>query len=498
MPPKLAAVVFVLGILGLFFINRRPQGRCVSKALWIPVIWLLIAGSRNVGEWLSLRSPIESTSRYLDGNPIDRAVLGTLMALGLVVLIQRFKRVQTILTANFAVLLYFFYCGFSSLWSDYPDVAFKRWFRGAGDLIMVLLILTDTDWLAALKRTLMRAAFWLLPISLLLIRYYPNLGRGYNQAGSAMFWTGVTTDKNGLGMICLIFGFGMLWQFMDLYQELKGAKWTKVFYSQALVVLIMFWLMYESNSMTSISCFVLALGLLVAVGRWQVARKPFVTTLLAVSAIGCSALVLFGGLGAVLEALGRNPTLTGRTEVWRIVLPFSQSALFGSGYESFWLGDRITRVGALLGSGINEAHNGYLEIYLNLGWVGLSLLGVVIFVGYRNVIAAIREDAIRGKVRLVYWTIPLIYNFTEAAFKMMSPVWIFFLIAVMAPQGASATQNAAEIVSVGFDAVPAGKPRVGYALGRSQKGQQVAVQSAKKSQKTGNTRPTALKEPGLS
>lgn len=462
MPPRVATIIFILGVFWLFALNRQPKGK-FSRALWIPVIWLLIAGSRNVGQWLDMSSPMDQGSRYIDGNPIDRTILTALMALGLVVLLQRIKLVQQILAANLPVLLYFFYCGFSSFWSDHPDVAFKRWFRGIGDLIMVLLIITDPDWLGAVKRIVIRVAFWLFPISLLFIRYYPDLGRGYNTAGSAMYWTGVTTDKNGLGMICLIFGFGLVWQVMDLYRELNGAKWTKALYSQAFVVLIMCWLLWESNSMTSISCFTLALGLMLAVARWQFARRPAVTTLLASFCIGASAMVLFGGLGFALEAIGRNPTLTGRTDVWQILLRFAQSPWIGSGYESFWLGDRLVKIGGLTSVGINEAHNGYLEIYLNLGWIGLGLLGLVILAGYRTVLSSIRENVAEGKVRAAYWMIPLIYNFTEAAFKMMSPVWIFFLVAIMAPRTTAAVEREPEIEATPAWKIPLPGARVGLA-----------------------------------
>jgi O-antigen ligase len=465
MPPRVATVLFFVGIFFLFALNRKRDAH-YSKALWIPVIWLLIAGSRNVGQWLDMSSPMDQ-DRYLEGNPIDRVVLGSLMAIGLVIIFQRLKKAQAILTANFAVLLYFFYCGFSSLWSDYPDVSFKRWFRGAGDLIMVLVILTDDHWLESIKRIVSRVVLFLFPLSVLLIRYYPNLGRGYNIAGSAMFWTGVTTDKNGLGVLCLIFGLATVWNFLELYKEQKqnGGKWTKPFYVQGFLVLIMIWLLWESNSMTSISCFVLSLSLLLSVGRWQFARKPLATTFLTLSAVGLSAMVLFGGFGAVLEALGRNPTLTGRTEVWHILLPFAQNPWVGSGYESFWLGDRLKKIGNLTSNGINEAHNGYLEIYLNLGWIGLILLGIVILSGYRRVIAAIRLNPEEGKVRLAYFLIPLIYNFTEAAYKMMSPVWIFFLIAIMAPLPAPTSESPAKIESETSQSLPVSKRRMRYALG---------------------------------
>jgi exopolysaccharide production protein ExoQ len=428
---QIATVLFVIGILGLFYLDRNPKAR-TSKALWIPIVWLLIAGSRNVGQWLEMSSPMDQGERYLEGNPLDRAVLSVLIAFGVMVLFTRRRRVVAILRANAPLVLFFGFCALSCLWSDYPDVALKRWFRSVGDIVMVLVILTDPDWLSALKRVLARVAFLLFPLSVLLIRYYPNLGRGYNKAGSAMYWTGVTTDKNGLGMICLIFGLGTVWRFIEIYQGREGEKQTRPLIAQGVLVATMIWLLWESNSMTSISCFVLAGGLMLATGRWAFARRPAVTTLLAAFAVGVSALVLFGGFGSVLQALGRNPTLTGRTEVWDVLLPFAKNPLFGTGYESFWLGERLVRIGDLTANGIQEAHNGYLEIYLNLGLVGITFLAILIITGFRKIVLAVRRDPASGKVRLAYFVLAVIYNFTEAAFKMMSPVWMFFLLAVMA------------------------------------------------------------------
>jgi exopolysaccharide production protein ExoQ len=380
-----------------------------------------------------MSSPMDQGARYLEGNPLDRALLATLIALGLVVLLRRQQQLGLLLRANLPVLLFFAYCGLSSLWSDYPDVAFKRWFRGLGDVVMVLVILTEVDWVLALKRVLTRVSFLLLPLSVLLIRYYPDLGRGYSMSGEAMFWTGVTSDKNGLGMICLIFGLGNLWYFKDIYQSgERGKLRTRQLIAHGIVVLITFWLLWESNSMTSITCFVLAVGLIVVTGRWSLARKPAVAAILAAAAVAASAFVVFsGGGGGVLQSIGRNPTLTGRTEVWNVVLPFAQNPMFGTGYESFWLGDRLKAIGELTQNGIQEAHNGYLEIYLNLGWAGIIFLALVIATGYRRVVLATNQAPAIGRLMLAYFVLTLIYNFTEAAFKMQSPVWVFFLLAVM-------------------------------------------------------------------
>jgi len=54
MPPALAAVLFVVGIVGLFALDRDRQAR-TSRSLWIPVCWVLFAvGSRAVSQWLGL------------------------------------------------------------------------------------------------------------------------------------------------------------------------------------------------------------------------------------------------------------------------------------------------------------------------------------------------------------------------------------------------------------------------------------------------------------
>ena len=431
MPPQIATLIFFLGIWVLFALDRQPKGQ-TSKALWIPVVWLLIGGSRNPGEWLQMQGPSDQGARYLDGNPVDRAILAALMAVGVIVLFRRSRQVTALLRTNAPILLFFAFCAISCVWSDFPDVAFKRWFRGMGDVIMVLVMLTETDWEAGLKRVLTRVGFVLLPLSVLLIRYYPALGRGYSTSGESTFWTGVTSDKNGLGMICLIFGLGAIWRFTDTYRRRENPRRTQQLVAGGILVATTLWLLWESNSMTSISCFVMAGGLMVAAGRWAWVRRPAVVTLLASTAVGVSAFVLFGGAGSVLELLGRNPTLTGRTAVWNVLLPFAQNPVLGSGYESFWLGDRLVKIGALTSMGINEAHNGYLELYLNLGWVGIVLLALVIATGFPKVVRAVRLDSDSGKLRLAYFVSALVYNFTEGAFKMMNPVWIFFLLAIMA------------------------------------------------------------------
>src|SRR5882724_9149617 len=161
MSPTVATVVLGLGILGLFALDRDRKAR-TSKALWIPVIWLSIAASRMASQWLALTglanvgTTIDAADQYLDGSPFDRFLLTGLLAIGLAVLVSRWRKLGPLVRSNGPLLLFFLYCGLSTLWSDYSDVAFKRWIKALGDLTMVLIVLTELDPSAAIKRFLAR------------------------------------------------------------------------------------------------------------------------------------------------------------------------------------------------------------------------------------------------------------------------------------------------------------------------------------------------------
>jgi O-antigen ligase len=84
-------------------------------------------------------------------------------------------------------------------------------------------------------------------------------------------------------------------------------------------------------------------------------------------------------------------------------------------------------------AGITEAHNGYLETYLNLGWVGLVFLGVLIWTGYRNIQRLLERAPASGRLRLGYFVIALIYNFTEAGFRSTDLIWFVFVLSIIWP-----------------------------------------------------------------
>ena len=424
----IAALVCALGIWGLTRLDREGKVR-TSTALWVPFLWLFIGASRNVSAWLHY-SPGDSGDQYLEGSPLDRAVLSAILALGVIVLLQRRQQVFAILRTNIPILLYFGYCGVSFLWSDFPDVSFKRWFRAMGDVVMVLIVLSEPDWLAATKRLFARLGFVLLPLSVLFIRYYPELGRTYTRGGRP-FWVGVATDKNALGMLCLVFGLAAIFRFVGLYRGEEGPRKKGPLIAQGVLIVLTLYLIRSADSATALSCFLLGGGLMVFTSLSRVARKPAVLHFMVVSVLvaAFSALFLHVGSGMV-EDLGRESTLTGRTTIWHYALGMVRNPVFGTGFESFWVGPRLEKMTVSIDQSVNQAHNGYIEIFLNLGWVGVALLAGLIVTGYRRIAPAVRRQTQAGSLRLAYWLVAIAYNFTEAGFKMMNPVWVVFLLSI--------------------------------------------------------------------
>jgi O-antigen ligase len=432
MPPGIASIFFAVGIAGLFFLDRGLKSR-VSNALWIPAAWLFIISSRPVSQWLGVSPTGDVASLYIEGSPVDRAIFAVLEIAALIVVLGRWRRVRPILTGNWVLGLFFLYAALSVCWSDYPFVTLKRWIKGIGDVTMVLIVLTEPSVAEALKRLITRVGFVLVPLSVLFIKYYPSLGRVLN-----LSWTmepvGVATQKNGLGESCCIFGLGLLWRFRATYNDRKDPNRRRHLLALGAVLAMIVWLLWMCNSITSICAVSMACAAILLSTRPTFRQRPALVHLLVVAMLACTSYALFfQSSGSLLQGLGRSSTLTGRTDIWALVLSIPNNRLVGAGYETFWMGPRLLKLWDLFpGLKINEAHNGYIEMLLNLGWIGVALFGALIATGYRNVIVSYRRDPDIGGLRMAFFLATIITGLTEAAFRMTDPPWVVFLLATSA------------------------------------------------------------------
>lgn len=433
MPPHVASLVFAAFIAGLFWLDRDRKAKS-SGALWISFIWVGLAASRSAAQWMNLGAPIDASDLQLEGSPVDRIVYSVLLAAGLIVLVTRAAKVKRLLRANAPVLIFFLYCVVSLFWSDFPDVAFKRWLKAIGDLVMLLVVLTEIDPPVAVRQLLKRLTYILVPLSVLLIKYYPDYGRTYGRWFGEVHYTGVTTNKNTLGAICMLFGLATLWHLLALYRSREQVGRKRMLVANTVVLAAILWLLSIAESMTSWSCFAMGSILVVALNLRFIARRRRILHFVVPAMLLVCVAVLFLGISPdTLSAMGRDPTLTTRTEMWPLLLSLCKNSVVGMGFGSFWLGPRLAKIWSVWEWKPNEAHNGFLEIYLNLGWIGVVLLAVVLVTGYRNVFIACRRNRHLGSLLLAYFVVGIAYNFTEAAFfQFLAPVWIMLLLAMVA------------------------------------------------------------------
>ena len=429
MPPIIATMLWLVLLLALLrFDPAKVRG--TSLALWVPVIWISIVGSRLPSLWLGFGSG--SAARAMEeGNPVDRTIDLVLILLAVAILMSRSFQWDKFVTRNFALLAFVGFGLVSVLWSDFPFITFKRWFRDLGNYFVILVVLSDPRALEAVRTVLRRLAYLLIPFSILLNKYYPQLSKQYDQWTGAGSFVGATTSKNMLGALCLVSGLFFFWDTATRWKERKEKRTKRILLVNFAFIGMTLWLLILSNSATSRVCLVIGYLVILATYSKTFQRHPGFVKALIPACFLLYLIVAFGFdlNGLLASQLGRNATLTDRTLIWKTLLSVKTNPLVGTGYESFWLGSRLKYVWRFVG-GINEAHNGYLDVYLNLGAIGLVLLGGFLIASYRRICRLMMSSSALATLSLSVWTIILFYNMTEAAFKG-GLLWLMLLFGAL-------------------------------------------------------------------
>jgi exopolysaccharide production protein ExoQ len=411
MAPTLALVFCTVFVLILLQLERRVS-RGVSAALWVPILWILAISTKPLAIWFGLSGDNES------GSELDRLVLSALGVLAVAVLAHRRFDWFGALRRHGWLLALLAYMLASTLWSDIPLIAFRRWMREIITLVMALVMMSEADPRQALRSLLRRSVYILIPFSLALIKYYPVLGRAYGRWSGAGMWVGVTVQKNSLGRLCLIAAFFLLWALYCCRREPEKAggrrhRWADL----SVLVLALYLLKGAEDSYSATSLGALAAGTIIFVGlvwlrklKLQVPQSILLALLIFLIGFGTATPFLGGSnVASFTSALGRDDTLTGRTEVWAALVPVvKRQPLFGSGFGSFWTTERRVEYQ------ISHSHNGYLDSLLELGAVGLALNTFWLLSCARKLRAALAEDYDGASLGICFLLIALICNFTES------------------------------------------------------------------------------------
>lgn len=313
-----------------------------------------------------------STFRSAVENPYNTAGVAISLACIGMLSLARIRQIGWLASKNLFPLLFVLLVVMSAIWSIHPDITIRR---GIGYVLTVLIasylaVRFDID--DAMR--LLSWSFMLSAIgSLLFVAVLPQYGimQVADLAGS---WRGVFPHKNVLGPIMAVAVF------TELYLLVNGGgrpRWRLALLGLFLGLVVL------SGSATAL---LLSLFYVVGAAFYLLGRR---NRLAAVGALTSCAFLLLMGLivtwndpAAVLGIFGKDMTLTGRTTLWSVVIEIiRERPLLGWGYRATWQLDdpATTFADDVTGNwGVTSSHNGFLEIALQLGLIGMILMTLIV------------------------------------------------------------------------------------------------------------------------
>lgn len=427
MPPQIA-LILCTGFV--FFLSRldRRQFPEVSVSSWLPTLYVLMASSKPLGVWFGTGG--ESMEA---GSPLDRTVLTVLFCVGVAILLKRQFNWLNAFSKNPWVVLLLGYMLVSILWSDIPISSFKRWIRQLVALTMAFLLASEVRPLRALHSLFTRVVYILLPFSLLLIKYYPKLGVEYGRWSGSLMWIGVASQKNGLALLCLFSFFFLMWNFIRRWQGLDLAATGYQTYVEIILLLLTIWLFMGPNhtlAYSATSTVALAVGLTAfAVFMWTKNRRRYTNagTLLFILAfiIFYGTMTPFIGKLTIMDvssSFGRNETLTDRTAIWEVLVPHAtEELIIGHGFGGFWTDEMRSQTSS-------HGHNGYLDVILDTGVIGLALLSAFLLSSCQKAVRMFAYEFEWGVLWVCLLLMATIHNITESTFTSFGSMLVAFLL----------------------------------------------------------------------
>lgn len=420
MPPLLALFIITIIVLFLLIIERNNR-HAYSLACLIPTIYLLVCSSRPLGRWIS------GPSVSAEGSVHDRIFLLVIYALAIFVLTNRRKKIIGIFRRNSTLIILFLFLGISILWSDHPFVSLKRWVRILGAVPVFAIILTEKSPAVVIESIFRKVAYILIPYSIVLIKYFPHLGVGYGRWSGTLMWCGVAITKNALGQLCVVCSSFILLSYFRQHNKLKNIPFTSKNLADFFILILSIYLMFgaPSGAYSATSMGALFIVFFLLIFYYIFFNSSVHLVKIFTIFIFCMWPVMYFSeaiLSTVSESLGRDATLTGRSEVWALSIQVGmERPILGSGFGGFFGLDNIISSSFRVG---NTAHNGLLDVFIETGIVGIMMLLIFLVSYYKRFIKIIPVDRDLAFFGVIVLILSLVCNYTESLFlKNSSLLW---------------------------------------------------------------------------
>lgn len=268
----------------------------------------------------------------------------------------------------------------SNLWTVAPEITSRRCVALTVTTLMGVYLFVRFD-LKTLLRFLTFIAAILVIGCLAWVALVPAYGL-HGEGAHAGVWRGIFFHKNTTGRV-MVYSLAVI-----------VAAWASGSVNRGLLtglVLLTFLMIAGTTSQTALLGVLALLGGLVAVRMVRGhAIKSALITLVVLAIAWHGALIATASYDVILEALGRDASLTGRTEIWTYTLQYALKQPFtGYDYDAFWNGELSPGAQYAAYWKTPHSHNGWLEVFIALGLPGvLLMMGIMLMTLTRAVILA--------------------------------------------------------------------------------------------------------------
>lgn len=372
-----------------------------------------------------------SVAERVEGSPLDRFAALGLFLLAVVTLVIHHRAAISLFVRNLPLVAFTAFCMASMVWSDYPGLTLRR-------ALLLVFLTTIAAGIAASLQDLRRFhTWWFVGLTGVML---------VNLVGTAL-WPGVAitdigvrglyTQKNVAGLVAMITVIcGATWM-------LGAARARSVAIALLMMVpALLFLLITRSKTSIGLTGVALMLIAMLACAEWLGARFVLLMIALGLAALtamlGYAALFDFN-LDALLTATLGDASFTGRDELWAFALRSAKERFWlGHGYGAFWdvglAADPLQRLepGTWLGDveigTINQAHNGYLELWLHVGLPATILATLIVIGGVVSGTAQAIAGPLKRPARAAIGFMAmllflyLLHNLTEATLFMRGTV----------------------------------------------------------------------------
>lgn len=323
---------------------------------------------------------------------------------------------QLILMWPFPVFLVFVFLSF--FWSQDPLLTLRR------ATALLLTFVFATYFASRFKLTeqfrLLCLAFAICIVFTFIFELF-----GFNPSQEIPGWYGIFYHKTELGRNSVL--GALLYLYWRQLEPRYGAVAVCGFIASVLLVL----LSRDVTSLVTLGLALVAAPYLKRIAKWSVARALITTITLLVFSAGLLVVVL-GYVENVTQFLGKDPLLTGRVPVWILATVMAmQRPWLGYGFEAFWLPDNayVQRIWLLVRWQPPHAHNGLLELWLELGIVGVALfLTVFVYCCWMAIRLMRRNRKAAAAWPLVFLLFLFLTNLTESFFASANSIYFLLFV----------------------------------------------------------------------